>query len=172
MKNQKYFVPVPQTAEELKKMYRELTKIHHPDNGGDNDIMARINNEYTELFPKLKDIHQNKDGETYTAKNPTNETPQDFIDLINELMRMDNIVIEVIGCFVWVSGDTKPHKEKLKELRFKWHSKKICWYLAPEDYRPRSRKDYEMDEIRAMYGTSGEVNSKGTRKIENKRTSA
>jgi len=48
--------------------------------------------EYKELFPKLKGIHQNKDGETYTAKNLSNETPQDFIDLINELMAMDNIV--------------------------------------------------------------------------------
>jgi len=78
---------------------------------------------------------------------------------------MDDIVIEVIGCFVWVSGDTKPYKEILKSLKFKWHSKKICWYLAPEDYRTRSRKDYEMDEIRAMYGTSGEMNSKGAMKI-------
>jgi len=80
-------------------------------------------------------------------------------------MRMDNITIEVIGCFVWVSGETKPHKEKLKELRFRWHSKKSCWYLAPEDYRQRSRKDYSMDDIRNMYGTSGEMNSNGTSKI-------
>jgi len=81
-------------------------------------------------------------------------------------MRMDNIVIEVIGCFVWVSGNTKPYKEILKSLKFKWHTKKFCWYLAPEDYRRRSRKDYEMDEIRAMYGTSGTMSSGGTTKIE------
>ena len=44
MKNQKYFVPAPQTAEELKKMYRELTKTHHPDNGGDNDVIDIFGN--------------------------------------------------------------------------------------------------------------------------------
>ena len=80
-------------------------------------------------------------------------------------MGLEGIVIEVIGCFVWVSGDTKPHKEILKSLKFKWHSNKLCWYLAPEDYRTRSRKDYSMDEIRTMYGTSGAVNSNGKKKI-------
>jgi hypothetical protein len=125
--------------------------------------MKAVNNEYDKLFPKLKNVHQNKDGETYTKE--TSETADQFKDLITELMRMDNIIIEIIGCFVWVSGETKPHKDKLKDIRFRWHSKKLCWYLAPEDYRCRSRKDYSMDEIRDMYGTTGEMNSRGTTKI-------
>ena len=163
MNKTSYFVPTPQTLEELKTMYRKLAMQYHPDRGGNSEIMQIINNEYDELFPKLKSVHKTKDGETYTKENT--ETADSFKDLISELMRMDNITIEIIGCFVWVSGETKPHKEKLKELRFKWHSKKVCWYLAPEDYRPRSRKDYSMDEIRDMYGTSGEMNSNGTAKI-------
>ena len=166
MKNYIYFVPAPQTVEELKKQYRELARTHHPDNGGNTATMQAVNAEYSALFPKLKDIHQTKDGERYTSRKETSETPEQFIDLINELMRMDDIVIEVIGCFVWVSGNTKPYKEILKSLNFKWHTKKLCWYLAPEDYRRRSRKDYGMDEIRAMYGTSGQMNSNGTVKIE------
>ena len=162
----------PQTLEELKKQYRELAHKHHPDNGGNIDIMKAINNEYSVLFPKLKDVHQTKEGTTYTAKQESTETSDQFIDLINELMRMDNIIIEVIGCFVWVTGDTKPYKEQLKALQFKWHSKKIAWYLAPEDYKRRSRRDYGLDEIRNMYGTSGTMNSNGTSKIESNRTSA
>jgi hypothetical protein len=63
--------------------------------------------------------------------------------------------------FVWVTGDTKPNKDKLKALGFQWHSKKSAWFLAPEDYRKRSRKDYTMDTIRAMYGTSGTMESNG-----------
>ena len=165
MKKHKYFSPAPQAAEELKKQYRELAHKHHPDNGGDIEAMKVVNAEYAELFPRLKDIHQNKDGERYTSSKESSETPEQFIELINELMRMDNIVIEVIGCFVWVSGDTKPYKEILKSLKFKWHTKKLCWYLAPEDYKRRSRKDYELDEIRVMYGTSGTMSSNGTTKI-------
>ena len=128
--------------------------------------MQSINNEYDSLFPKLKDIHKNKDGETYTAKQASNETADQFKDLISELMKMDDIIIEVIGCFVWLTGNTKPYKDRLKELKFQWHSRKIAWYLKPEDYKRRSRKDYDLDEIRTMYGTSGKVNSKGTIKID------
>jgi len=161
----KYFKN-PQTLEELKRQYRALAQKHHPDNGGSTETMKAINSEYGDLFPKLKDIHQTKGGTTYTAKQESTETAEQFIDLINELMRMDNIIIEVIGCFIWVTGDTRPHKEQLKALRFKWHSKKYAWYLAPENYRRRSRKDYELDEIRSIYGTSGQLNSNGTTKLD------
>ena len=80
-------------------------------------------------------------------------------------MKIDGIVIEVIGCFVWVTGNTKPNKEKLKTLKFQWHSRKSAWYLKPEDYRRRSHKNYDLDEIREMYGTTGKVNSKGMAKL-------
>lgn len=40
--------------------------------------------------------------------------------------------IEVIGCFVWVSGDTKPHKEELKKLRFSGTVKNCAGILLPK----------------------------------------
>ena len=64
----------PKTLEELKKQYRELAHKHHPDAGGDVETMKAVNGEYGALFQKLKDVHQTKDGETYTAKQETNET--------------------------------------------------------------------------------------------------
>ena len=162
----KYFTPTPTTLEELKAQYRKLAMQHHPDRGGNLEAMQAVNAEYDRLFPLLKDTHQTKDGETYTARQATSETAEHFKALVDELMRMDNIVIEIIGCFVWLTGETRPHKEQLKGLGFKWHSKKTAWYLDPEDYRRRSRKDYALDEIREMYGSSGKVNSRGTTKIE------
>jgi curved DNA-binding protein CbpA len=166
MKNFKHFVPTPDTLEELKATYRKLAMKHHPDRGGDHEIMTAVNDEYDRLFPKLKNVHKTKDGETYTAKQDSTETADSFKDLIAELMKMDNIVIEVIGCFVWVTGNTRTYKDQLKELRFKWHNKKVAWYLKPEDYKRRSHKDYDLEEIRTMYGTSGKVKSHGTTKID------
>ncbi|MCL2004088.1 MAG: molecular chaperone DnaJ [Oscillospiraceae bacterium] len=166
MKSYTYFKPIPQTLEELKAAYRKLAFQHHPDRGGSNEAMKAVNNEYDALFPKLKNVHKTKSGETYTAKNPTAETAEHFKDLIAELMRMDGITIEIIGCFVWVTGDTKPNRDRLKALGFKWSQNKTAWYLAPDDYRKRSRKDYSMDTIRTMYGTGGTMNSRGTVKLD------
>ena len=162
----KYFTPVPKTLEDLRSMYRQLAMTYHPDRGGDTEAMKKINAEYDVLFPKLKDIHKTKDGETYTARQESTETADQFKSLIDELMKMDDITIEIIGCFVWVTGETKPHKEQLKALKFRWHNKKVAWYLKPENYKKRSHKDYGLDEIRTMYGTSGTMNSKGKRKLD------
>jgi len=162
----KYFTLAPETLEELKAMYRKLAMLHHPDRGGSEEAMKAVNNEYDVLFPKLRDVHRTREGKTYTARQASTETADQFKDLIDKLMKMDNITIEVIGCFVWVTGDTWPNRGQLKALKFQWHSKKIAWYLAPEDYRKRSRREYGLDEIRSMYGSSGAVNSRGMVKID------
>ena len=164
MKHQ--FFSNPRTLEELKKQYRELAMKHHPDKGGDTETMKKINAEYDNLFAKLKDVHQTKDGETYTTKQSTTETPEYFKKIIDELMRMDDVIIEIIGCFIWLTGNTRQYKDQIKALKFQWHSKKIAWYLKPDDYKKRSHKDYNLEEIRNMYGTSGEVKSTGTIKLD------
>jgi curved DNA-binding protein CbpA len=165
MNTTKYFQPKPTTLEALKKQYRELAFKYHPDKGGSNEEMKAVNAEYDTLFIKLKDVHQNKDGETYTARQASTETPEQFKNIIDELMRMDDITIEIIGKFIWVSGNTKPYKEQLKALKFLWSQNKISWYLKPEDYHKRSGKIYNMEDIRIMYGTNGEVKSTGTTKL-------
>lgn len=119
----KYLNDNIRTLEELKKAYHQLCLKLHPDVGGSNDEMKILNAEYEQLFERVKNIHVNKDGETYEKE--TQETPQEFQWLIAELLKLDGIEIEIIGCFVWITGDTKPHKERLKALGFRWHSKNV-----------------------------------------------
>ena len=46
--------------EDIKKAYRELVKIHHPDKGGDSAIMLEINSAWELLKKKHKDLDLNK----------------------------------------------------------------------------------------------------------------
>jgi curved DNA-binding protein CbpA len=165
----KYFKPIPKTAEELKKLYKKLSLKHHPDVGGTDEAMKTVNAEYTALFEKLKDIHTNASGETY--RKTTQETPQQFIEIIDRLIKFDGIVIEIIGSFVWVSANTKPYKDELKSMGFKWSQNKLSWYLAPKDYRRHSKKVYNLDEIRLMFG-SQEVETKPQGKKHYKKLSS
>lgn len=144
-----------ETLEDLKKLYRDLAMKHHPDKGGNVELMKEINALYDEFFEKLKDVHKNKDGETYTKT--TEETAADFQEMIEKLMKMDGIHIEVIGSFIWISGNTKQHKDELKQLKFRWHRKKLMWYKSPDGYRRHGNKEYDMDEIRNMYGVQYEA---------------
>ena len=125
----KYFAII-KTLEELKKEYKRLALENHPDRGGDVEVMKAINAEYDIMFNRVKDIHINAKGETYTKENT--EAPSEFKDIIDKLIRMEGLEIEIIGCFIWLSGNTKAHKDNIKALGFKWHSTKQMWYKAPE----------------------------------------
>ena len=140
------------TLEELKKAYRQWAMKLHPDMGGSGEEMKILNAEYEQLFARVKDTHTNKNGEEY--RKESNESSSDFINIINELIRLNNIHIEIIGSFLWVSGETKPYRETLKKLGLKWHSKKECWFLSPDGYRRHGKREYSMGEIREMYGVS------------------
>ena len=148
-----YFVPTPETIEELKALYRKLALKHHPDLGGDTETMKTVNSEYDSLFVEVKTFRRNSKGEVYEKE--TEEAPEHFKDIIDALIKlnMEKVEVELIGCFLWLSGNTKPYKNEIKELGFKWSKNKSSWYLAPDDYRKRSRKDYSMNDIRSMYGS-------------------
>lgn len=65
----KYFENIA-TLDDLKKEYRRLAMIHHPDVGGDTATMQEINAEYDRLFPVYKLAYNQK------AETPTHETAE------------------------------------------------------------------------------------------------
>ena len=149
-RNTKNYFAGCETLEDVKKVFHKMAFALHPDRGGDEEEFKKLNNQYEKAFKKYKNIHKNVKGETY--EKDTQETPAEFRDLIFKLMKISDIIIEVVGSFVWVSGDTKPNKEALKELGFKFSSQKAMWYKAPVGYRKKSRAKYSMDEVRNMWG--------------------
>ena len=48
------------TADDLRRRYRELSRRYHPDKGGDNEIMAQINDEYQKALEELSAIAASK----------------------------------------------------------------------------------------------------------------
>jgi curved DNA-binding protein CbpA len=151
----------PRTLEELKKQYHKLAMRHHPDRGGSTAVMQEINNKYAILFEILKNCHADKEGKIYTSHNETTEAPTQFIEIINILLTCGGLLIEIIGSFIWLTGNTYEHKQVIKELGFRWSNNKKAWYLSPEGYRKKSRKQFELDEIRDAFGVSYQAYGKG-----------
>ena len=143
------------TAEELKKEYRKLAMKLHPDIvEGDGEEFKAMQAEFEKLWERLKNVHQNAKGETYTkTSETTTETPKEFINIINTLIRLNGLEVEICGSWIWVSGNTKEHKEVLKQLNFKFAYKKKAWYYHAEPYKKKSRRELTLDEIRDMFGS-------------------
>lgn len=57
----KYFKNV-KNLEDLKKQYKALLKEHHPDNGGDVEVMKAVNIEFDSLFPIWKNRTEKETG--------------------------------------------------------------------------------------------------------------
>lgn len=119
----KYFKNV-QTLEELRKQYRDLLKKYHPDNAnGSTEATQEINAEYDRLFKMLKEQHESKsaDGNQGSNKSAYNNMKYDFSEdaklreVLQKVINFDGINIEIVGCWIWVDGNTYGYKDILKK---------------------------------------------------------
>lgn len=143
----------PQTLEELKKQYKTLVFTHHPDKGGRTEDMQAINAEYEALFARLKNVRKSANGETYTAKEETTETPEQFREILEKLIHLDGIEIEICGTWIWITGRTYDNREAIKACGFKYSKNKNAWYWHEAGYQKLSKKSFTLEQIRDMWGS-------------------
>ena len=96
---------------ELRKLYYKLALQHHPDRGGDVVIMQAINSEY-EAYSKQLIIGNTEFSNL--RKVYERDVSEELQTKINEIIHFDQIQIEVIGGWLWITGNTYPLKDQLK----------------------------------------------------------
>ncbi|ECO4313583.1 DnaJ domain-containing protein [Salmonella enterica] len=157
------------TKEDIKRAYKKASLKHHPDRNKDNpissEIMKAINAAFDFLMDNLDKINQFQSANDDESYNYGEELER----VLSELSALAGIVFEVIGNWVWISGDTKTHKETLKVMGCKWASQKKQWFFRPEEHKSRwNRKEHSIDEIREMYGSNGQHKARGRQSVESR----
>lgn len=143
------------TAEEGKKLYHDLVKKFHTDNGGDLETIKAINAEFSIWWKSHKDIHTDKNGETKKSQKETTETAEQFMDIINALFNIGvKLTIEIRGSWLWITGDTYPVREQLKGLGCRWSTGQHSWYWTVEEFTKARYKRKSKEEQRNLYGYS------------------
>ena len=159
----RYFKNV-ESLEELRRQYRDLLKKFHPDNvNGSTEATQEINAEYDKLFKLLKDRHESKANNTagsaskqsdYNANMYDWENDKALREVLQKIINFDGIEIEIVGQWIWVSGNTYSYKNELKEIGFKWASQKKMWHWHTDSFRKKSHKTLSMEDIRNYYGST------------------
>ena len=143
------------TVAETKQGYKKLAFQLHPDRGGNHDAFTKMQSLY---LVKLKSLNgqeaigfDGKQHKYYYSEAVESEVMEKITELLN--LKATDLDIELCGVWLWVSGNTRQYKDRLKDLAFKWHSRRLKWYFRIGGKRKRKMSKMSMDQIRYAYGS-------------------
>ncbi len=143
--------------DDAKTLFRKLSKKLHPDLGGSHELFIELVKQFESFTPTF-----NKENE-FANKAFDKRKFGDIVSLLNVL---DDVEISFVGSFIWIEGNTYSQKDIIKGISLpnynsaRFASKKKAWYFSPIDYVKKSKKSYELDEIKAMFGSEGYTQKK------------
>lgn len=146
--------------DDLKREYKKMAKKLHPDAGGTKEQFQELQRQYEKL---LKDLLA---GSDLSKDQQVNEMAIDkqLRDIIDQLIVLPNIDVELIGKWIWVSGDTYPIKDVLKSAGLTFIKKAGKPYWVYKGVESSGRGNLSVEEIRSKYG-SHKMDLKPTKKI-------
>jgi hypothetical protein len=143
----------------LKKAYFKLAKVYHPDAGGTNEQFQKLQKEYESLFKTIMS------GSNLSANDIANEIELDenLRQAVNAIIGIPSLNVELIGKWIWVSGNTYPIKNELKNAGFMFAPVKKMWYYKGIESAGRGK--LTIDQIRKKYGSQA-IQKEGIKKIQ------
>jgi len=136
-------------VDDLKKQYFKLAKKYHPDMGGTTIQFQALQKDYEDLLKKLLA------GSSLNSEQKTNEIIIDkaIRDIIDILISFENINIEVIGKWLWISGNTYPIKDILKGSGMFPIKKNNVFYWVYKGSDSKGKGNMTIEEIKKKYGS-------------------
>lgn len=156
-------------AEDMKKSYKRLVRINHPDLGGDLETMKVLNNEFafwyaTAATNEVKDKKTNERPQsadyytnTYNAAFMANLSEAIEWLLNHEIYTRDDLTVELCGVFIWISGialrDDATARAALKASNFRFSRDKAAWFFTATSTAGFMATGASLDKIRNTYGS-------------------
>lgn len=143
------------TLDEITKFYRSKVKQSHPDQGGNTQWFVDVRAAFKIILAQYKYNHKSQNEDTGEwEENETNLTQelQEKLTEVLEKLNSEEIEINILGAWIWLSGNTYQNKNDIKELGFKFSKNKVSWYWYHGEYKKRNRKKYSLKDIEEIHG--------------------
>lgn len=136
------------TADQIRNRWRDLCKLHHPDVGGDLATMQDVNAQYESA---LRDDYS-KTMDADEAEEAWG-IDKDIMQQAQKVIGLQGIVVELIGRWIWLTGNTYPAKDTIKGAGFRWAAKKFAWYWHRPGDAPGRHRPMDLESIRTTHGS-------------------
>lgn len=145
-----YFDHTIRSLDQLKKDYFRLAKKYHPDAGGTTQQFQELQAEHERLLKTILNSSSLSDEEKHTEK----EVDEHIRAVLNSVVNLEGINVELIGKWIWISGNTFPLKDQLKALKFIFFKKDNTPYWVFKGAESTGRGKMSLEEIKAKYGAT------------------
>lgn len=135
------------TLAEIKAEYKKLVKVNHPDVGGDTATMQEINRQYSEAVEWIA-----RHGEGREQAAAAAEVPEEYAAAVAAVVNLAGVTVELVGSWIWVTGNTYIFRDAIKAAGYMWASKKKAWYWRPADAACHRGGKKSLDQIKEKYG--------------------
>ncbi|NNM43746.1 MAG: J domain-containing protein [Chlamydiae bacterium] len=135
----------PVTPEMITTAYRKAAMLYHPDRNPSSLEMMQLVNAAYDVLKDYTDVSH--------LEAKSQEYGEEVSRALNAICGLQGLEIEICGAWIWISGNTKEHKESLKAAGFRWGAAKKCWYFRPAEWKSKNRKPWSMNQIRDTYGS-------------------
>ena len=99
--------------------------------------------------PKAKTVEKPKAKKAEKPKIEVLPKDQQHAEIKKLQKKLKDVEFEVIGTWVWASGETREHTEELKKAGFRFSGNRQAWYWKPTEDAPRSKRKFKtMDGVR------------------------
>jgi len=144
----------------LKQAYMKACSKYHPDkNPAGLEMMKAVNVAYA-FLKALPD-----QDETVATEGTGSDFGEAMNNAINAIISCEGLIIEICGNWIWLSGNTRDHKDTIKQAGYFWASKKMMWYFRPPEWKSKSHGKFSIDDIRSTYG-SDKIKSRTHAKLD------
>jgi hypothetical protein len=147
----KYFASC-NTLDDAKLAYKTFAKILHPDINKSETATA----DFQEMCNQF-DSFQPKKLKFEKEMNEFNGA--EYRTVLEQLWKLDGVIVEICGSYLWLSGETKKHLFQIKAIESPmfekpmWAKNKEMWFFKPKGYKSQNRKVFDINQIRAKYGS-------------------
>jgi len=146
------YFSVDSTIEETRKNFRDLCLKLHPDKGGNHDLFIAMKAEYEKVIGILSAFEAGKANRENRKTNFSSESERALSEKIESLLNIPEIIVEICGSWLWISGKSFEKRELLKAEGCKFAPSKKLWFWA-FDSGNYKRGRYSMDKIRSKFGS-------------------